>query len=202
MNIYKLDIIVLRLKFLLNMNLEAVQRMRKSVYSYHKQHENELLQEQRNLEKKATEENDFESQLALLHLDDEFYFNNEAKELADGLSIIALYKQIEITTKKAVIIAYPDVNARSLFGIDQMKGTLNNKGIDITSFADFAAFDELRCINNDAKHAGVIGKQLGAYPEWIEGEPLSNLQDAYERLEPKCSSYVKEFVQALIDQRL
>ena len=133
---------------------------------------------------------------------DEHYFLDEAKKLSHELAIIALYKKIEITTNRVVSIAYPDISSKSLYRIDQLKKELTKKGIQIDSLPHYAAMDEVRCLNNDIKHNGVVSDKLALYPCWIKGSSLQDLEVAYTRLAPLCSLYMIELVDVLIEERL
>ncbi len=202
MSIHKHDITVLRLRFLVNMNIEAVNEMRRNIHSSHAIKQNGISIERKSLEKKIEETDDFESHLDLMCLDDQVDFNDNVKDLADELSVLALYKQIEITTKKSVVIAYPDIKLKSLFRIKDMIKNLNKKNIDITSLSFYTDFDELRCLNNDLKHSGYVGDELANYEGWEEGKAITNIGPVYDRLAPNCVEYVNKFVNTLIELRL
>jgi hypothetical protein len=134
-------------------------------------------------------------------LSDDHYFLDEAQKLSHELAIVALYKKIEITTKRAVVAAYPDIPSKSLFKINELKKELKKKGVDIKSLPHYKAMDETRCLNNDIKHNGVVGKELSEYPSWKKGNVLSNLDVAYRRLAPLCCLYMGEMVGILIQER-
>ena len=75
-----------------------------------------------------------------------------------------------------------------------MKKTLKSHDIIIENFESYRALDELRYINNSIKHEGVVSKELARFEGWTECEALSNLDTAYERLEPECLGYVRQFI--------
>lgn len=133
-------------------------------------------------------------------LGDDHYFLDEAKKLSHELAIVALYKKVEISTKRAIRFAYPDVDEKSLFKIGKVKKTLKEHGIDITALQNYAGMNETRCINNTIKHSGIVGKELADYPGWKEGTPLTGLDSAYNRLAPCCSLYMDELVGEIIKQ--
>ena len=205
MNISDLnDIVVFRLKRLLDNEIGSVQRMRRIISSYQREQNIALEDKRKEIEAKVAQADDPEAQGDLMSLNDEVFLNEEAKGLADELSIIALYKQIEITTKKAVAVAYPNITEsqlKKLSYIDAMKKTLEDQGIYIETFEAFQAFTELRFINNSIKHEGVVSKELARFEGWTECEALSNLDTAYERLEPECIGYVRQFIHELIAKR-
>ena len=81
-----------------------------------------------------------------------------------------------------------------------MKKSLKDQGIDIEKLPNFSGMNETRCINNDIKHNGFVGKELAKYPNWTEGKALTDLDSSYNRLAPRCSLYMGELVGAIIKQ--
>ncbi|WDZ51501.1 hypothetical protein LF296_01475 [Acinetobacter vivianii] len=132
---------------------------------------------------------------------DEAYELNEIEELAYELAIIALYKKIEITTKKNLKITYPEIDRKKLYKFKKLKKILKDKEIDIESFSNYLAMDELRCLNNSIKHSGEVDSELAKYAGWNENERVDNLQEAYKRLAPKCNDYIKELLDQFIAQQ-
>lgn len=114
------------------------------------------------------------------------------------MGVVALYKKIELTTKRAVTLAFSDISQAQLFKIKALKDALKKKGVNLEALPSYPVMDEIRCINNDIKHSGVVGKELSAYDGWTEGQPLVNLDAAYNRLAPLASSYINELIDALI----
>lgn len=128
------------------------------------------------------------------------------------LTIIALYKKVEITTKKAIKILYPNIEQKNLYRIDFLKQQLKNHGIDIVTFTNYKAMNELRLLNNCIKHSGLVNNELAEYNGWIEGKSLNyiektekpdgdvdirklnDIQSAYERLNPLCQNYLKVLI--------
>ena len=139
--------------------------------------------------------------------------NEHLKDVLDlmyELAIIALYKKVEITTKKAIRICFHDIEQKKLYRIDFLKKQLKDKGIDIEAFTNYKAMNELRLINNCIKHSGWVDDKLAAYNDWIEGKPLNyveeteksdgdirklnDIQSAYKRLNPLCKDYLKDLI--------
>lgn len=135
-------------------------------------------------------ENDMESYKGML--EDEVYMLNEVKTLADELSITALFKHVELHTKRVIKRHLPSINESSLYDVRALKQALpfNLEDVD-----EYSSFNELRLINNSIKHQGEVSKQLArAFPIWFEGEKLSNLGEAYERLLLGIKKYVSSLV--------
>lgn len=134
-----------------------------------------------------------------LHLEDSAYFTEEMRKLSDEFLIMALYKQLELHTKKATNRLAPSINTTGFFNIATLrKELLKEMSIDIELLGGYASLTELREINNSIKHQGVVSDKLAkANPIWVEGKELNNLSIAYERLKPEISQYVLNFVERL-----
>ncbi|KQW65447.1 hypothetical protein [Methylibium sp. Root1272] len=138
------------------------------------------------------DENDFQNYT--MHLEDRWYFTNEVQRLADELAIVALFKQLELHTKRVAKKRFPSVNAEQLFNFAALKKAMPFK---LESLQCFGAFDELRLINNAVKHEGKVSKELASsFPSWKVGEDLAELGAVYTRLQPEVTRYVQAFVAA------
>jgi hypothetical protein len=143
-------------------------------------------------------ESEFDYQMEQMHAADEHEYILATKELGDELAIVALYKLIEITTKRVVRLAFPGISAANLYKIKELKKALKQKGIQIEKLDHYQAMDEIRCLNNAIKHDGIVGAELAAYPSWTLKQKLTGLDAAYERLAPLCERYHKALVEALV----
>jgi len=127
------------------------------------------------------------------HLTDVIISTYSAKLLGYELSIIALYKKIEIKIKQIVESKIAGVNPKKLSDYKYMSGKLPFK---VEEVQGYKSFDELRLINNCIKHGGVVSNVLAKdYSHWEETEELSGLNEAYERLLPEVKLYVNDFVE-------
>ncbi len=126
---------------------------------------------------------------------------DESVELSRQLAVVALYMKMELRIKNACRIAYREIEAERLYKMHYLEKKLKERGIKIRDLPHFTSFDELRCINNDIKHGGVVGKELAKYPGWKLGEDLSNIEIAFERLAPGCRSLIFELIQAILDKK-
>jgi hypothetical protein len=156
-------------------------------------------------EKKLTEEyesvsvdqfenpNDMESYKGML--EDQFYMQEEVRKLANELSISALYKQIELHTKRVVRRHFPFIPNNKFSSVDSLNKALP---FDLSSVEQYDAFNELRLINNSIKHQGCVQKTLSNYfPNWTEGEEFKELNFAYDRLYPEVKKYISSLVSTL-----
>lgn len=126
------------------------------------------------------------------HLADEFFCLDEVKKLGYELCIVALYKQIELHTKKVVKRNFPSVDEKVLSDFSKLKAALPFK---LNKLKNYAAINELRLINNAIKHVGRVSKELAkCYSTWKAGEKLDRLDSALVRLSPLVQIYVDELV--------
>jgi len=169
---------------------EVIDRFRDGLLSFAKDREAEIGKEY-DIENQETWENGFERQAYLSFLEDEASYLSEIIQLGDELSIIALYKKIELTRKRILKKSLDNLNERKLSDFDYLK---NDLGFDVTLIAGAASIDELRLINNAIKHEGNVTRGLACYQGWIEGEKLSGLGAAYKRLATESEVYIASLV--------
>ncbi|MGR8941679.1 MAG: hypothetical protein ACU83P_08840, partial [Gammaproteobacteria bacterium] len=79
-------------------------------------------------------------------LDDDRSLIDEVYKMSYKLAIVALYKKIEVTTKRAVETVYTDIPSKHFFEVKKLKRHLQEKGIDIRLLPHFDALDEVRCL--------------------------------------------------------
>ncbi len=177
-----------------------IDRLIDSITSFTVIEANSLEEKYKELQKSAelSDDHKFHIEETIIDEADEL---NEVEELAYELAIIALYKKIEITTKKILKITYPEIDRKKLYKFQELKKTLKDKEIDIENFKNYLAMDELRCLNNSIKHSGEVNNELAKYEGWSENERVDNLQEAYKRLAPKCNDYIKELIDQFIAQQ-
>lgn len=125
---------------------------------------------------------------------------DESVRLAYQLAVVALYMKMELRIKRACRIAYREIKPEQLYKLHYLEKELQRRRIKIRDLPHFSSFDELRCINNDIKHGGVVGKELAKYPGWKLGDNLSNIDAAYERIAPDCRSFIFELIRAMLDK--
>jgi hypothetical protein len=162
--------------------------------------ETSLRRREKALEKEYSSltEDDFEDPRDIdgykAHLEDQAFYANEVRKLGHELCIVALYRQIEIHSKRVVKRNFPSLNERQLFNIATMKTALP---FDLEALPHFAAFDELRLFNNAIKHEGRVSDDLvKKFPTLCAGEELADLDKTYDRLLPLVQQYTKAFVSA------
>lgn len=129
-----------------------------------------------------------------MHLADQSYFAGEVRKLSHELCIVAFYKQIELHKKRVLKRNFPDIKEQQWSNIKSMKEAL---AFNLEALPQFAAFDELRLLNNAIKHEGCVSDGLAkSFPSWKTGQNLDNLDKSYERLLPLVQDYIRAFVSA------
>jgi len=114
-----------------------------------------------------------------------------SKLLGDELAIIALYKSIEIKTKKIVHHKIPSSCSLNLSYFKQLHQAVPT----ITTLPNYDALNELRLINNSIKHGGTVSEELSsAFPAWVQDENITGLDTVYNRLLPLVKIYFSAFV--------
>jgi hypothetical protein len=132
-------------------------------------------------------------------LADELSTLDSISRLAGQLAIVALYRVVEISTGRMLGHAFGPQFARKASRLDTLSALLKDKlGIDIESVPHYRAVNELRLLNNSIKHAGHVTKSLAdQFGRWKEGDELTALDDAYERLRGKVPAYIFRLAERL-----
>ncbi|HYU69167.1 MAG TPA: hypothetical protein VEL09_07530 [Burkholderiales bacterium] len=138
-----------------------------------------------------------EQQMVASFMDDESYFLEEAQELADSLSISALYSRLEITIKRLCRIGISGTKSRGLFKFEKIADRFLTVGVDLKNLPEYQTIDELRCLNNAIKHEGKAGPELTKYG-WRVGDPIKGISDSYSRFENGCRLFVDSLREELI----
>lgn len=127
-------------------------------------------------------------------LSDELREIDMVSHLADELSIVALYRVVEISS--AQILTY-DLGLtgkakKKASRIDGVKDLLlKNKGLRLETVPHYRAINELRLLNNAIKHSGVVTEDLSkASPRWKQDNQLRGLDKTYKRLRPSVPNYI------------
>lgn len=183
-----------RLAFFANFDYDDIRGLRACVRDFEKVRE-ESINSQIELKRLERDVNEDMERFEYWLWDCEGEFLEALNGLTDELCILALYKKLEIKTAKLLKAFYPKLDASKLHKIDYLKKKL---GFDITMLSGYPSMDELRLINNAIKHAGVVSQPLAnKYPTWVAGDPLINLDEAFQRLAPGVESYFKSLCAAI-----
>lgn len=125
-------------------------------------------------------------------LSDELREIDTISGLADELSIVALYRVVELNTARIVVYEFGPAAKQKASRIDGVKDLLmKNMGLKLETVPHYRAINELRLLNNAIKHEGVVSDDLAkAFPRWKRGSALSGLDKAYKRLGPRVPIYI------------
>lgn len=111
-------------------------------------------------------------------------------QLADQLSIVALYRVVELSTGQILAHEFGKSAGDKASDIRKVRDLLKQKGVDLAAIPHYRAIDELRLLNNAIKHEGHVTNALAEYSRWKEGDELTGLDKAYARLRPKVPAYI------------
>lgn len=126
------------------------------------------------------------------HIEDRWMLLRDVDNLTGQLLIVALYRQTELHIKRVVKRTHPAVDTSKLFNFKALKSAIP---FNIEALPKFAAFNELRMLNNAVKHQGKVSDELSQnFLNWKLGEDLIGLDSAYERLKPEVGEFISGFV--------
>jgi soluble cytochrome b562 len=169
---------------------EFLRHLNKSVNSHIRELEKEIKNQSPDKVEDPRDLNDYRD-----YLEERIMYLYATKVLGDELSIIALYKKIEIHTNRIIKRKFPTRDAKKLSDIKYLKDKLQ---LDIKTVEGYSSLNELRLINNSIKHEGKVSAELAKqFPSWKEGAKLSDLDLSYKRLLPGVNQYVKDLVEKL-----
>lgn len=125
--------------------------------------------------------------------------------LGDELSILSLYKKVEIQTlriiKSHIPLLFKDGKNKKTPYYDILKNKVKTQrpSFAVENIRSYYAFNELRLLNNSIKHDGLVSDDLSKiYPEWGKaGAELKGFGDAYIRLLPEIKIFVSDLVETV-----
>ncbi len=126
-----------------------------------------------------------------LWIQDDGQFMCMVSNLADELSIVALYKQFEIKQKE-IIAFHKRTENTSKYSF--WKNVLAVIPETVKNSDSFISVNELRLLNNSIKHEGVVSEELSnKFPGYgKKGKELSKLGKTYVRLKPEIVNYIND----------
>ena len=134
---------------------------------------------------------------------DDSWLINEADNQAEQLSIVGLYRIVELSTKK--IISWPyhgdKDKIEACYRWKALKKNLKKDfGFDLSNVVSYTTIDELHCLNNDIKHKGTAGVELAKFSGWKKGEKIRNLRPHFDRFVVHIPKYLADFTEKLNDK--
>lgn len=188
MSIYKKDIKCETLKSLGYVDNRDVAGLFGGFNDYYQKRKASLEAEYTELERKSDKDNyTFEKLSIEIELSD----LSDSLILCHEVAVLALYKKVEVRSKKLVKTAFPETDEKRLFNFRRISEQLSALGIDVANLPEFETIDELRRVCNAIKHSGIVTDELAEYEGWIVGEPLPDLSEFYSRVEPSVPIYIE-----------
>jgi len=146
--------------------VEAIDRFRAHVHDA-------AAAERRSIERRA---NNLPSEIQEF-LADDLHELDAISDLADQLSIVALYSVVEINTGRVLAQRFGPAARKNASYIKRLhKFLMQQQRIDIKRIPHYRAVNELRLLNNAVKHAGRVTAELAReYPRWKQGRKLTGV---------------------------
>jgi hypothetical protein len=112
------------------------------------------------------------------------------------LSIIALWRCVELSKRRVILNTLGEEEARDSGYYTKAKKALRKIGITPKGLECSVEVDELRCLNNSIKHDGYVSEPLAKFDCWRgqEGNEILNISDNYPRLRDAAEIYIKDLV--------
>jgi hypothetical protein len=122
---------------------------------------------------------------------------DDIRQLGEELSIVALYRVLELTTKQIIKARFGDQRWAS--DIRQLKRELARIGVDLEQVDHFQVANETRLLNNSIKHNGRVSAELARkFSSWTVDDELRGLVAAFYRLAPGVPHYLKALAKAVM----
>ncbi|HCJ6321768.1 hypothetical protein [Citrobacter sedlakii] len=172
---------------------EDIDELRSLINSSTERRINKLKKEYDNINERTfdSDEHAFDIDGYKDHLVDLMINASNIKSLSDELSILALFKSVEVKISKVIDKKFYNNGKKRFIG----KLKLITRHEEVETLAGYDAYNELRLINNAIKHEGMVSNELAtAYSSWIEDEELKDIDTAYNRLLPQVKYFVQETV--------
>jgi hypothetical protein len=122
----------------------------------------------------------------LQSISDYYGLSHETKDILSNYMLVASFSFYEKAFKKLLDLT-GNLTAAQLsncYKKKEAKNLLKSKfNIDYELLTDYKKIEELRCLNNDIKHNGLVGSELAAAnTKWTLGQPIANTYDDFKRL--------------------
>jgi hypothetical protein len=122
----------------------------------------------------------------LQSISDYYGLSHETKDILSNYMLVASFSFYEKAFKKLLDLT-GNLTAAQLsncYKKKEAKSLLKSKfNIEYELLTDYKKIEELRCLNNDIKHNGLVGSELAAAnTKWTLGQPIANTYDDFKRL--------------------
>lgn len=122
---------------------------------------------------------------------DAYIREQKLRALAE-MKIIFLYKNLEITLKKFLEIAYSMDEAKELFNWDDIKNSFKAKNVYLSEFEEYDDIIELKQVSNNLKHSEKIHENVKSLSEFKSKSifEFQDLENFYSRIEMNVFSFI------------
>jgi len=122
----------------------------------------------------------------LQSISDYYGLSHETQDILSNYMLVASFSFYEKAFKKLLGLTgkLTDPELSSCYKKKEAKKLLKSKfNVDYELLTDYSKIEELRCLNNDIKHNGIVGSELvTANSKWNIDQPITNTIDDFKRL--------------------
>ncbi len=117
------------------------------------------------------------------------------------MKIIFLYKNLEITLKQFLEIAF-SVDAKQLFNWDDIKSSFKKENVYLSKFEEYDEVIELKHVSNNLKHSDKIHPDLNSIEEFKSKTifEYQDLENFYNRIVSDIFSFISSLSSELIQK--
>lgn len=126
----------------------------------------------------------------------------QIRQLASHLAIVALYRIVELQTRKALSWRYDKKTVDKLRSAPAVQKRLMKDTVFLDRLPGKDNVDELRALNNAIKHAAKVTSELAKFAGWKEGDELRNLNKNFRRSTKILPTYVREMARIVVPVHL
>jgi len=133
-------------------------------------------------------------------LSDEYWSIEHLNALSE-MTVVYLFKSVEITMKTLIHTAYPQINTKDFYQWDNMASYFKNINIKISDFDGYEEVLQLKKVNNSIKHNNTINEDINKIRDFT-GETqftFKNISNFNGRIKPKIQNFVKLLGQEIIN---
>lgn len=116
------------------------------------------------------------------------------------MKIIYLFKNLEISMKSLIKVAYPKVNVSNFFKWDSMKTFFDEKEIKLYTLEGYQEVIQVKKVNNNIKHTDELTNEISKIPEFETGMESEDLELFFLRVKSKVAIFQNELSQAVIKE--
>ena len=129
----------------------------------------------------------------IMDLISEEYLSNEHLNALSEMTVVYLFKSVEITMKTLINTAYPKINTDDFYRWDNMASYFESINIRILGFDGYNEVLELKKVNNSIKHNNTINDKVKKIKEFKGKTQFTakDIREFNERIKPKIQNFIK-----------